>query len=247
MLQGIGRLEAILPVTVQVALTNTDQAEGSTFSCIWHIPRLVLELASGRLALCILSFLVSDASSASEDVLIGLPVLHHLDIDSRTHLERNRAQLDETDCSSVPLRSKSHIGGSLRRLMFPRLLHVHGPEHKTELLLERSTQLDPDRPRGNCFVNKFGDEPFPDLNLMDADDPSKAESQQQYINAMIQHAKDNGLQQLYWSRFESMVREFVSTFRTSFSSTPSKVEPMHITLTPDAMPVHLRLRNYSQS
>lgn len=60
-----------------------------------------MELCSGRLALRNISFLVSDAVLSSEDMIIGLPVLQHLGIDSRTLLERNRATLHGTDCSYV--------------------------------------------------------------------------------------------------------------------------------------------------
>ena len=101
-LKGIGLLEAIHPITIQVELTSSDQAEAFKFSRVWKVPRLVMELSSGRLALTNISFLVSDAALSREEMLIGLPVLQHLGIDSRTFLERNRATLDGTDCSSVP-------------------------------------------------------------------------------------------------------------------------------------------------
>lgn len=108
MLQGIGRLEQIKSVTIKVALTNTSQGGDYQFSRVWKLPRLVMELSTGRMALNNIAFLISDAKLASEDLLIGLPLLRHLGIDSRTLLERNRAQLDGADCSSVPTPSNYH-------------------------------------------------------------------------------------------------------------------------------------------
>lgn len=50
-LKGIGRLESIEPITIQVALRSTGNAEAFQFSRFWTVARLVMELSSGRLAL----------------------------------------------------------------------------------------------------------------------------------------------------------------------------------------------------
>lgn len=60
-----------------------------------------MHLSSGLLALLKVKIWVAGANLAQENLLLGSPVLRHLDIDSRTVLERNRAQLDETNCASV--------------------------------------------------------------------------------------------------------------------------------------------------
>lgn len=80
-----------------------------------------MEFSSGRRALNNISFLISDPTPASEDLLIGLPVLMHLGIDSRTLLEPNNSQLDVMDCSSIPLPTASKTFGSLGRLIIARL------------------------------------------------------------------------------------------------------------------------------
>lgn len=114
-LNVIGRLDAFEPITVQVALNSSDKAEEFKLSRVRKVPRHVMEMSSGRLTLTDISYLVSDDVSASEDILIVLPVLQHLGIDSRTQLERNRATLDGTDCSSVPYPSASKKCGALGR------------------------------------------------------------------------------------------------------------------------------------
>lgn len=125
-LKGIGRLEAIHPIEIEVALTSTDRAETFQFSRVWKVPHLVMELPSRRLARTKTSF--SDAAIASEDVIIGLPVLQHLGIDSRTLLERNHARLCDPHCVSVPHPSVSKTCGSLGRLMITRHHRLNGRE-----------------------------------------------------------------------------------------------------------------------
>lgn len=46
-------------------------------------------------------FIVPDAELAENDLLIDQPVLKHLEIYSKTMLDNNRAQLDETYCSGI--------------------------------------------------------------------------------------------------------------------------------------------------
>lgn len=100
-LNGIKKLKKIGLVTVQVALKEKSEAQTFTFSREWAVPRLLLHLSVGPLAFLNVSFLVANAELTEPDLLIGQPVLKHLGIDSRTMLENNRAQLNETDCSGV--------------------------------------------------------------------------------------------------------------------------------------------------
>lgn len=148
-LKGIGRFEAIEPVSTQVALTNTKKAESFNFSRLWKVPRLVMELSAGRLAINNVSFLVTDDDLACEDPLIGLPVLRHLGIDSRTLLERNCAMLDGTDCSFVGHPSAPDRYGSLGRLMIARLQRSAGCARST--VTDSDTDND-DRPDPACLA-----------------------------------------------------------------------------------------------
>lgn len=141
-----------------------------------------MELSSGRMAFNNISFLISDAALASEDLLIGLPVLEHLGIDFRTLLERNRAQIDGTDFSTVPLHTENNMCGSIGRLMIANLewiddrhVEVDDPDYLApdDKSTSTSTDLDPGRPRRNYFSNRFDDDPFPNPNMMELDGPAK--------------------------------------------------------------------------
>lgn len=247
-MKGIARLEAIDPVSIQVALSSTDKPESFTFSRLWKVPRLILELSTGSLALTNILFLVSDAALSSEELLIGLPVFQHLGIDSRTLLERNRAALDGTDCSTVSHPTVTESCGSLGRLMIPRIQRVVEREPIYHDVKDtKPTTPDPNRPRANYYANKFDKDPFPDPNLMDVDSKRRDCAEGAEIEAMIQRAVDNGLPDQYTKPLSNQVWTFCSTFSTRFSSTQSKVDPLSIGLTPDARPVRVKLRNYSPS
>lgn len=135
-LKCIGRLEAITPVTIQVAMKSSEDAVAKSqpfnFSRVCRVPRLVMDLSSSLLALNNISFLMSDATLATDDILFGLPALRNLQIDSRTLLERNSAELDGTDCSSIRMPTNSKSCGTPRRLMIARLHRVYGTEMQAD-------------------------------------------------------------------------------------------------------------------
>lgn len=162
-LKSIGRLEAIQPTAIQVAITSTDKAEAFEFSRVLKIPRLVMEISSGRLALTNISLLVSNTMLVSEDVLIGLPVLRHVSIYSRTLLVRNLATLDGTDSSSVTHPSISTMRGSLGRLMIARHKRVTRcePINHDSNKPSHAPQPHPDRPSENYFTQKLTKIRFP--------------------------------------------------------------------------------------
>lgn len=121
---------------------------------------LILELSSLRIVLTNVSFFVSYAALATDDVLNGFPVRQHLGIDSRTLLEHNRPTLDATDFSAVL--SVSKACGSLGLLMIARLQPVCG----SELIDDETPQpkLDFYRPPASYFAHKFDEDPLPDPN-----------------------------------------------------------------------------------
>ena len=82
-LQGIGKLSAISPVLLQVALKQGEEPQKFSFSRIWTAPRTVLQLCTGSLALVDFKYLVADDDLACEPILIGLPVLQHLQVDTK--------------------------------------------------------------------------------------------------------------------------------------------------------------------
>lgn len=68
---------------------------------IWKVPRTVLRVASGNLALLHISYLIIEGELSPENLLIGRPVLAHLGVDSSTLLYQNRLSLHEHDCNDV--------------------------------------------------------------------------------------------------------------------------------------------------
>lgn len=75
------------------------------------------------MALVNVEFLVAEKEIACEDILVGLPVLRHLGMDSLTLLERNWNTLTGTYCASVVQSPTSHSCGALGLLMIAQLNH----------------------------------------------------------------------------------------------------------------------------
>lgn len=242
-LKGIGRFEAITPVSIQVALTSSTEPETFTFSRKWLAPRIILELSTGRLALRNVSFLVADAHLSCEDILLGYPVLQHLGIDSRTLLERNRSILDGTDCSPVSHPSIDKQGGLLGRLLIARLQRVKDTISNSDT----SQKLDINRPRANYFDHKSDLDPFPNPNLVDLTHASATNISNTDVDNMLDKAKRNGLHSQPLDGLTKIVWSQSHVFDTRFSSIPAKVPPLKIELTSNAQPIRVKLRNYSQS
>lgn len=245
-LKGIGKLTSIDPVTIEVALRQGKNTQSFTFSRSWLAPRLVLHLSSGRMALCNISFLVADDDLACEDLLIGLPVLQHLRIDSKTLLENNRATLDGTDCAEVGNPTATHIG-RVGHFMVARTMRVKGNSYKHGIEYgQRSAQPSRDRPRVHYDEARSAPDPFPDPSLLDPLDDAQHDDIRAAVEKMLQAAQDNGLPPYYWERLQTLVYDHIDVFRVSFSSgPPARLPPLRIELTTEASPVRCRLRNYS--
>ena len=107
---------------VQVALKCGEKAQTFTANREWIIPRIVLKLTAGPLALLNVSFLVTDAEISDEDLLIGRPVPQHSGIDTRTVMEAQQSSLTETDCHNFrrAIKSTSKVG----RVIIARIMRV---------------------------------------------------------------------------------------------------------------------------
>lgn len=240
--KGIGKMAAISPVTIQVALKESDTPASFTFSRLWTVPRLVLELSAGQMALINVEFLVADDEIACEDVLVGLPILRHLGIDSRTLLERNWSTLTETDCASVVHSTASDSCGALGRLMIARLNSVsmatapQTPAHKRN----------PNRPRGDYYAYKYDVDPFPDPSLIEQHAETDQSTTHSEIEAMLARAKKEGFPDEQWDHLSELIWKHADDFGITFSEMPAKIEPLRIELTPDAHAIRVKLRNYSE-
>lgn len=201
------------------------------------MPSTVLHLSSGRLALKNIRYLVPDDDNAMvcEDVLIGLPVLKHLRVDTKTLLEDNIKNLDGTDCSLTD-HPKMQMG-KLGRLMTARLNRQYDGESPPTAT----------RPKVNYVTARTEEHPFPDPSLLDPIDTDQHDDICKAIEDIKENANQNGLPAVYESNLKGILRDHMVIFRTSFSAgPPAKLPPLKIELTPEAKPVKVRLRKYSQ-
>lgn len=83
-----------------------------------------MHLASGQLDLSNFTYLIVDHDLGFEYLLICLPVLRHLQVDTRTLLERNRSALDGADCSHVANPTLDLRSGKVSRMMICRMNKV---------------------------------------------------------------------------------------------------------------------------
>lgn len=116
-----------------------------------------MELSAGQMALLNVKFLVADEETAFQYLFVGLPVLRHPVIDSRTLLEHNWSTIKSTDCSSAGNTSHEGPSGHVGCLSISRL---------QGRIREHDTKHDPQRPRSNYFANQQDTEPFPDTFLI---------------------------------------------------------------------------------
>lgn len=63
---------------------------------------------------------------------------------------------------------------------------------------------------------------------------------------MLSRAKIEGFPEEHYKELEDLVWQHADSFDVSFSPTPAKIDPLRIVLTPDAKPVRVKLRNYSE-
>lgn len=114
-----------------------------------------------------------DNALSSDDVLLRLPNIHHLQIDSRTLLEVNRSILNDIDDSEVASPTMKNQG-TLGRLLTAPIQRVKGSkyEHGIEYT-QFSSQPAKDRPKLHCSNARNEHNPFPDSSLLDQVDDAQ--------------------------------------------------------------------------
>lgn len=144
-----------------------------------------MQLSSGQLALANVTFLVADDELACEDLIIGLPVLRHLQVDTRTLLENNRAVLDGADCSDVWNPTRFQRGGTISGMMIARLNRL--PNTKPD------TDTQKNRPPVNFYSARLEEDPFPDPSLLDPVDSEQHDTITSVVADMKDTDRHNGL------------------------------------------------------
>lgn len=241
-IKGIGKIEAIEKVSVEVPLTKKGELP-QEYNCsrAWFVPITVPHLNAGQLALKNIKFLVADYDVNCEDILIGRPVLHHLRVDTKTLLEDNIPALDGTDCSSIEQTVQTN-GGKVSRIMMARLNHVENSHEDTP------PKVSTVRPKVNYYAARAEEDPFPNPFLLDSIDSDQHDDIMAEVREAEKKAFDYGLPRDERPRLEKILSDHADIFRTSFSSgPPARLPLLKIELTADAKPVKVRLRNYSQA
>lgn len=187
-----------------------------------------------------------DGATTCEDLLNGLCVLRHLLVDTKTLLEDRLESFDGIDCSPDLLQRKT-TGGHVSRIMVTRLNRVANDQVDNTGQTNIPPKLDPARPKVSYYRARFEEDPLPDPSLLDPIDSE----QHNEINAAME-----GMQKAsFYARLQSgkspvltiLLSDHRDIFLISFSSgQPARLPLLKIELTPDAGPIKVRLRNYSQ-
>lgn len=209
----------------------------------------MLKLAAGHLALFNVEYLVTDSELAVEDLLLDLPVLRHLGVETKVLLEEHWNRLNCNDCLSLQLPNRSGAGGCLSRFMIARLNHV---SNNAAVVLNDNSITCNEFPSVNTRQTSVDyyhmcneQEPFSDgstSDQLDADQPDDIETS---ISDMLTESVENGLPPELYTELHDLFSGNTNVFRFPFSAPPAKVEPLKIELTPDAKQVQVRLRNCS--
>lgn len=155
--KGIGKMSAIQPVTLRVALKTGSDLQRFAVSRAWGVIRTVFHLSSGRLAILNIRYLVEVDYSAGENLLIGLPVLRHLKTYLKALLDANREALDDIDCALLDDQTKSNVG-CVSRVMSVRQKRQQDNGRDTSTVLPG----DSSRMRVNYFMVSSREDPFAD-------------------------------------------------------------------------------------
>lgn len=118
-LKGVSSLEFISKMRVQVTLKKERESAEYSFSRVPAVASTALHLSVGQLAQNNMMLLVAEIMVESEDLLIGLPFICQLQVETKKLLEENIFALNGTDCSLKETQQKER--GHLRRVIDVRL------------------------------------------------------------------------------------------------------------------------------
>ena len=236
-------MKIIQPIMLQVALKSSDKAHTFKFSTSLTVPRTVIHVTAGQMALRNVKFLVADTELTNEDLLVGHPVLAHLGIDSKTMIEKSLDRLDGTDCSD--LMSKCMDTPSVGRLLNAHIQGMCGGPIKPPQV---PNQISSARPREKYFACRSSVDPFPDSYLLEIEDLDERNDVLEVVDKMLEKAASEGLPEKHMSEMRKLVNEFINLFRTTFpTGPPSNLPPLKFEIKPDSSLIQVKLRKYSDS
>jgi RNase H-like domain found in reverse transcriptase/Reverse transcriptase (RNA-dependent DNA polymerase)/Integrase core domain/Integrase zinc binding domain/Chromo (CHRromatin Organisation MOdifier) domain len=205
-----------------------------------------LRVKSGReIILHGLQAYVLEVAEGAEEILLGEPFLRRLDIDVASQLSDAVNDLEVIDCSMLdPLWCPtSEVSSKLA----VKLLEVNPLNFRMadDMLHQRITDTDSrNDPAVQDFSQLVESDPIEDeVDGMDLRNENAAETEIS-IGRMAARAKDMCPDKFH-SQLLEIVRKHREVFRTSLGDAPAmQVEPMHLSLRNDAVPVKARARTY---
>lgn len=240
--QGNGRMIAIKIVRFKVAHKSGEDPQSCSFSRSWTCPRSVMNLATGQLALGNVTFLVANADLACKPLIIGLPVLKHLQVDTPTPLDNNRAVLDGANCSHIGNTTTGDRGSIVSRMVTARLDRIRTAEDDADTGTEPQTN----RPRVKYQTARTEEDRFRDPSLLDSIDSEQHTDRRTCVANMKNSAVDSGLPIEYRKTMSDLVNGHIGVLRTRFSfGPPAKLPRLKVELMPDDDSAKVQLRNYS--
>lgn len=96
-LNRIEKLNNIELIKLQVVSKDETNTKAFSVPKTWSVPRMILQLTKGPLALINVTLLLLDKELAEEDILIVLPMLQRLVIDTKSMPEHKRDVIDCID------------------------------------------------------------------------------------------------------------------------------------------------------
>lgn len=180
-------MEAIETISLRVALKKKKKTSRSSFQGNGRYQAQSF-ISSGQLSLKNIGFLVADDEKAlhCEELLMGLSVLRHLRVDTKTSLERNIKSLNGTYCSFLD--TGFIKTGELGRITRARL-HLQLGE-----TINASREPDLPLPKVNYNTSRTEEDPFPDSSLLDQIDSEQHEEIKQAVAEMEHVRSETDLQ-----------------------------------------------------
>lgn len=158
-LRIIGKLTSIEPVYIQVALSSGESAESFKFFLSCNFPLNILHFGAWTANLS--EYYVSEGDIYCAYIMIGLPVLRHLDVDTKILLEPSHAALNCADSSTVSNTTTSNGSGRVSHMKVAHLNRV-----ADEITSQHISPSGP-RPRMDFYTASNGPKQFPIPSLLE--------------------------------------------------------------------------------
>lgn len=180
---------------------------------MWRVPRIILQLSAGPFTPSNVSFKLADDELTSDVLLLGVPVLYHLGIDSSALLNTHRDIFDRMDCVNVGNLTANNNTGKFQKLMVARIQRVEGAKYDHgDDYNQRCSQPPHDRLHVYYYVVREETEPSPGHSLLNPLYETRNEDIMLPVDRMLQSAKENGLPAKDWQQLQDLVYAHIDIF-----------------------------------